>query len=85
MKSQDVFCMPCGSADTRVSRLDDNRAEGDCFRCDKPFRAAPRQGCGSFRIDGSFGVSGTRFENLPETVRCWDCGHRKPLRDPGPE
>lgn len=55
------------------------------FCCDKPFHATPCQNCGGFRIDGSFGVSGTRFENLPETVRCLDCSHPNPLRDPGPE
>ncbi|WP_232788809.1 hypothetical protein [Streptomyces odonnellii] len=77
--------MRCGSGDTRVTRLDQTSAEGTCFRCDKLFHATPSQGCGSFRMDGSFGVSGTRFENLPETVKCWDCGHRNPLRDPGPE
>ncbi|MFD8731959.1 hypothetical protein [Streptomyces sp. NPDC059611] len=83
--TQEVFCVRCGSADTRVTRLDPTSAEGTCFRCDKPFHATPCQNCGGFRIDGSFGVSGTRFENLPETVRCWDCPHPNPLRDPGPE
>ncbi len=68
-----------------VTRLDQTSAEGTCFRCDKPFHAMPCQNCGGFRIDGSFGVSGTRFENLPQTVKCSDCGHRNPLRDPGPE
>ncbi|MFI9630916.1 hypothetical protein [Streptomyces sp. NPDC052042] len=28
---------------------------------------------------------GARFENLPESVKCWDRGHRNPLRDPGPQ
>lgn len=70
MKTQEAFCVRCGSADTRVTRLSQNGAEGDCFRCDKSFQATPCQRCGGFRIDGSFGVSGTRFENLPETVKC---------------
>ncbi|MFI5726853.1 hypothetical protein [Streptomyces cyaneofuscatus] len=84
--TQKVFCVRCGSADTRVTRLDPTSAEGTCPRCDnKPFHATPCQNCGGFRIDGSFGVSGTRFETLPETVRCWDCSHPNPLRDPGPE
>ncbi|MFF2654270.1 TetR/AcrR family transcriptional regulator [Streptomyces sp. NPDC058045] len=30
----------------------------------------------------SFGVSGSRFEILPETVECQDCGDHNPLRDP---
>jgi hypothetical protein len=41
--------------------------------------------CSATATDGSFGVSGTRYEKLPESVKCWDCGHRNPLRDPGPE
>ncbi|MFB7939747.1 hypothetical protein [Streptomyces sp. NPDC056049] len=55
------------------------------MRCNKPFHATPCQNCGGFRIDGSFGVPGIRFENLPETVGCWDCSHENSLRDPGPE
>ncbi|MFJ4821613.1 hypothetical protein [Streptomyces sp. NPDC088801] len=85
MKTQEAFCARCGSADTRVTRLDQTSAEGICLRCDKPFHATPCQGCGGFRIDGSFGVPGTRYEKLPESVKGWDCGHRNPLRDPGPE
>ncbi|MFB7189831.1 hypothetical protein ACFCZT_31975 [Streptomyces sp. NPDC056230] len=85
MKTQEALCVRCGSADTRVTRLDKASAQGDCFRCDKPFHATPCQNCGGFRTDGSFGVSGTCFENLPETVKCWDCGHRNPPRDFGPK
>lgn len=85
MKAREAFCMRCGSADTRLTHFDQNSAEGTCFRRDKPFHATPCQECGGFRIDGSFGVPGACFENLPETVKCRDCGHRNPLRDPGPE
>lgn len=85
MKTREAFCVRCGSADTEIARLDETSAEGTCFRCDKPFHATPCRGCGGFRIEGSFGVFGMRFENLPETVKCWDCGHDNPLRDPGPE
>ncbi|MER6237695.1 hypothetical protein ABT185_16775 [Streptomyces clavifer] len=84
--TQQVFCVRCGSADTRVTRLDPTSAEGTCFRCDnQPFHATPCQNCGGFRIDGSSGVPGIRFENPQESVKCQDCGHRNPLRDPGPE
>lgn len=79
---QEVFCVRCGSADTRVTRLDPTSAGGTCFRCDKPFYATPCQTYGGFRIDGSFGVPGIRCKHLPETVRCRDCGHRNPPRDP---
>lgn len=72
MKTQEAFCVRCDSADTRVTRIDDTSVDGTCSRCDKPFHATPCQSCGGFRIDGSFGVPGTRFENLPETVKCWD-------------
>ncbi|MDV9187641.1 hypothetical protein R6L23_05295 [Streptomyces sp. SR27] len=85
MTTQEAFCVRCGSADTRVTRLDQTSAEGTCLRCNKPFHATPCQGCGGFRIDGSFGIPGIRFEKLPESVSCWDCGHENPLRDPGPE
>lgn len=37
MKAQEAFCVRCGGADTRVTRLDQTSAEGTCFRCDKPF------------------------------------------------
>ncbi|MFJ8828063.1 hypothetical protein ACIREE_40880 [Streptomyces sp. NPDC102467] len=85
MTTQKVHCVRCGSADTRVTRIDQTSADGDCSRCDKPFHATPCQLFGGFRIDGSFGEPGIRFKILPETVKCWDCGHRNPLRDPGPE
>ncbi|MGE6738482.1 hypothetical protein [Streptomyces sp. NPDC059900] len=61
-------------------------ADGVCPRCDdRPFHAAPCPGCGGCRIDGSFGQPGIRYEILPESVECWDCGHRNPLRVPGPQ
>ncbi|MCX5207632.1 hypothetical protein OG897_40285 [Streptomyces sp. NBC_00237] len=85
MNSQEVLCVRCGSADTRITRIGQTSADGDCLRCDKPFQATPCQNCGGYRIDGSFGVSGSRFETLPETVTCGDCGHANPLRDPGPQ
>ncbi|MFH8681166.1 hypothetical protein [Streptomyces lydicus] len=85
MQTDEAFCVRCGSADTRVTHLDQSSADGDCLRCDQPFHATPCQNCGGFRIDGSFGVPGARFENLPKSVKCWDCGYRNPLRDPGPE
>ncbi|MGW0412830.1 hypothetical protein ACWERI_12480 [Streptomyces collinus] len=36
-------------------------------------------------LDGSHGVPGARYAKLPKTVKCRKCGHRNPLRDPGPE
>lgn len=38
-----------------------------------------------YRVGDLKAFPGTRFENLPGTVKCWDCGNRNPLRDPGPE
>src|SRR5690606_29558087 len=35
-------------------------------------------GRGGFRMDGFFDISGTRAENLPETVKCWVCGAADP-------
>ncbi|MDX3372248.1 hypothetical protein PV387_40790 [Streptomyces sp. ME02-6987-2C] len=85
MKNNEAFCVRCGSSDVRVTHLDPAGVEGVCLRCDnKPFHGTPCQNCGGFRIDGSEGIPGMPYEKLPETVKCWDCGHRNPLRDPGP-
>ncbi len=85
MDTKQVFCARSSSADSLNIRIGTEIAEGYCPRCDKSFRATPCQECGGFRVDGSYGVSGARFERLPDTVKCWDCGHRNPLRDPGPD
>lgn len=82
METRQVFCARCGSADTRVTRLGSDRAEGFCLCCAKPFHASPCRACGCFRVDGSYGAPGTRYAKLPRTVKCRDCGHRNPLRDP---
>lgn len=66
MKTQEAFCVRWGGAGTRVTRLGPTGAEGTC-RCDKPFHATPCQGCGGFRIDGSFGIPayGSRRSRRP--------------------
>jgi hypothetical protein len=40
---------------------------------------------GSYKVEGSYGISGMRFQTLPDTVSCWDCRKEMPPRDPGPE
>lgn len=80
-----VHCSRCGSADTVVEPGEGVRKLGECLRCEKPFQATPCPQCQSYRIDGSYGASGTRYVTQPSTVRCWDCGRNVPARDPGPE
>lgn len=67
MDTKQVFCARCSSADSLNIRIGTEIAEGYCPRCDKSFRATPCQECGGFRVDGSYGVSGARFERLPDT------------------
>ncbi|WP_327327806.1 hypothetical protein OG735_38695 [Streptomyces sp. NBC_01210] len=47
--------------------------------------ATPCPICGSYRIDGSYGVACIRFTTLPDTVTCMDSRTGIPARDPGPE
>ena len=71
MKSRDVQCPSCGSADTIRERLRgvDNyeehaRADAEpvktekwsCLRCDLSFMPYPCPECGSYEIDGAQGV-----------------------------
>lgn len=64
---------------------DDTVRRGRCLRCEKDFQATPCPVCGSYRIEGSYGVSGIRFTTLPDIVTCMDCRSEIPARDPGPE
>ncbi|MCX5315899.1 hypothetical protein [Streptomyces sp. NBC_00154] len=85
MDENEVHCPRCGSADTDVKPGDGRVEHGRCLRCEKDFHATPGPVCGSYRIDGSYGISGIRFTTLPETVTCKDCRSEIPARDPGPE
>lgn len=80
-----VHCSRCGSADTVVEPGAGDLKQGECLRCEKPFQAAPCPHCDSYRVDGSYGVSGARYATQPSTVQCWDCRRDVPARDPGPE
>lgn len=80
MQTKQVHCARCGSHNTRIPVLQKEFVQGHCFRCSASFNATPCQACGGFRVDGSYGISGTRYAQLPETVKCWDCGHHEPLR-----
>src|SRR5690348_5971856 len=65
MEEEEVHCVRCGSADTLVERGDEGPLKrGRCLRCDKSFQATPCPVCGSFRIEGSYGISGVRFTTL---------------------
>ncbi|MGW3624790.1 hypothetical protein [Streptomyces sp. NPDC000880] len=85
MDQNEMHCPRCGSADTVVKPGDDSVKHGRCLRCEKDVQATPCPVCGSYRIDGSYGVSGIRFTTLPDTVTCMDCRSEIPARDPGPE
>ncbi|MFG2631296.1 hypothetical protein [Streptomyces sp. NPDC048473] len=85
MDENEVHCPRCGSADTVVKPSDDGVKHGRCLRCEKDFQATPCPVCGSYRVDGSYGISGIRFTTLPQTVYCKDCRSEIPARDPGPE
>lgn len=80
-----VHCPRCGSADTIPREKEGDAWLGDCLRCDKPFHATPCPHCGSYKVDGSYGISGSRYATHPATVDCWGCGTKIPARDPGPE
>jgi DNA-directed RNA polymerase subunit RPC12/RpoP len=62
MDDTEVLCLRCGSADTQVPPSSDPLKRGFCLRCDKPFQAVPCPHCGSYRVEGSFGVSGARYQ-----------------------
>ena len=81
----EVHCSRCGSADTEVTSSSGTVKHGHCYRCDKPFEAMPCPHCASYTVDGSYGVSGTRFNALPSTVHCHGCKAEIPVRDPGAE
>lgn len=87
MDDSEVHCARCGSADTLIENgdRDGNVRHGRCLRCDKDFQATPCPVCGSYRVEGSYGISGSRFATLPQTVECNDCRSTIPARDPGPE
>ena len=80
-----MHCARCGSNDTIIEPGEGDVMRGRCLRCDKDFQATPCPVCGSYRIEGSYGISGIRFTTLPQTVECKDCRSEIPARDPGPE
>ncbi|WP_237498373.1 MULTISPECIES: hypothetical protein [unclassified Streptomyces] len=85
VRDVEVYCSRCGSADTEVKDCLCTVKHGRCLRCDKGFQAAPCPNCGSYRVEGSDGVSGSRFAVLPATVSCMNCHSAIPARDPGLE
>lgn len=86
MEEDEVHCVRCGSADTLIEQGDEGPVKhGRCLRCEKSFQATPCPVCGSYRIEGSYGISGVRYTTLPHTVECTDCRSEIPARDPGPE
>ncbi|MFJ5099340.1 hypothetical protein [Streptomyces sp. NPDC088557] len=86
MDEIEVHCSRCGSADTEVEPGDGETKKGRCSRCEKSFLAAPCPHCGSYRIEGSYGISvGVKYSELVSTVPCKDCRSEIPARDPGPE
>ncbi|MET7571262.1 hypothetical protein ABZT04_22575 [Streptomyces sp. NPDC005492] len=85
MEEIQVHCARCGSNDTIIEPGEGDVMRGRCLRCDKDFQATPCPVCGSYRIEGSYGISGIRFTTLPQTVECKDCRSEIPARDPGPE
>lgn len=85
MEELETYCSRCGSADTVIKSTVGNVKHGRCLRCDKDFQAAPCPACGSYEVDGSYGVSGSRYAVLPDTVTCMSCRTEIPARDPGPE
>jgi hypothetical protein len=85
MEEEEVHCVRCGSADTLVEQGEGPVRNGRCLRCEKTFTATPCPVCGSYRIEGSYGISGVRYTTLPDMVECKDCRREIPARDPGPE
>lgn len=86
MDDVEVHCARCGSADTKIGPGDGTVKHGWCLRCERDFRAAPCPVCGSYRIEGSYGVSvGVKYSEFSGTVGCKDCRSEIPARDPGPE
>ncbi|MFB8043125.1 hypothetical protein ACFC8F_17765 [Streptomyces hydrogenans] len=82
----EVHCSRCGSNDTDVEPGDGEVKQGRCLRCEKDFQATPCPFCGSYRVEGSYGISvGVRYSELVTTVDCKDCRSEIPARDPGPE
>ena len=86
MDENEVHCPRWrNGADTVVKPGNDGRVKhGRCLRCEKDFQATPGPICGSYRIDGSYGVAGIRFTTLPDTVTCMNSRTGIPARDPGP-
>lgn len=88
MKSHEVHCPSCGSADTIRERLrsvddDEEHARADaepvetekwsCLRCDHSFMPYSCPECGSFEIDGARGVSAAPYLKPRLVVACRRC------------